>query len=86
VSIQPPRPLPATAAVVALQAIARQSVATIDSPVSPGCPAFAGHDDKGNPANPDSAKSSSAYLIANGFTGEPTAPVIGMAGATNRNS
>jgi hypothetical protein len=27
-----------------------------------------------------------AYLIASGFTGEPTAPVIGIAGATNRNS
>src|SRR5262249_24784821 len=26
------------------------------------------------------------HLIASGFTGEPTAPVIGMAGATNRNS
>ena len=26
------------------------------------------------------------YLIASGLTGEPTAPVIGMAGATNRNS
>jgi hypothetical protein len=26
------------------------------------------------------------YLIANGLTGEPTAPVIGSAGATNRNS
>ena len=26
------------------------------------------------------------YLIANGFTGEPTAPVIGSAGATNKNS
>jgi hypothetical protein len=26
------------------------------------------------------------YLIANGLTGEPTAPVIGMAGATNMNS
>ena len=27
-----------------------------------------------------------SYLIASGLTGEPTAPVIGMAGATNRNS
>jgi len=27
-----------------------------------------------------------AYLIASGLTGEPTAPVIGNAGATNRNS
>ena len=26
------------------------------------------------------------YLIASGLTGEPTAPVIGMAGATNMNS
>jgi hypothetical protein len=26
------------------------------------------------------------YLIASGLTGEPTAPVIGIAGATNRNS
>ena len=26
------------------------------------------------------------YLIASGFTGDPTAPVIGSAGATNRNS
>jgi hypothetical protein len=26
------------------------------------------------------------YLMASGFTGEPTAPVIGSAGATNRNS
>ena len=26
------------------------------------------------------------YLIASGLTGEPTAPVIGMAGATNRYS
>src|SRR4029078_1348959 len=26
------------------------------------------------------------YLIASGLTGDPTAPVIGMAGATNRNS
>jgi hypothetical protein len=26
------------------------------------------------------------YLIANGFVGDPTAPVIGMAGATNMNS
>ena len=26
------------------------------------------------------------YLIASGLTGEPTPPVIGMAGATNRNS
>ena len=26
------------------------------------------------------------YLITSGLTGEPTAPVIGMAGATNRNS
>jgi hypothetical protein len=26
------------------------------------------------------------YFIASGFTGEPTAPVIGIAGATNRNS
>src|SRR6266540_655623 len=26
------------------------------------------------------------HLIASGLTGEPTAPVIGMAGATNRNS
>ena len=28
----------------------------------------------------------SLYLIASGLTGEPTAPVIGIAGATNRNS
>src|SRR5688500_10737838 len=28
----------------------------------------------------------SAYLIASGFTGEPTAPVMGSAGATKRNS
>ena len=28
----------------------------------------------------------SSYFIASGFTGEPTAPVIGIAGATNRNS
>src|ERR1041385_1508991 len=27
-----------------------------------------------------------AHLIASGLTGEPTAPVIGIAGATNRNS
>ena len=27
-----------------------------------------------------------SYLIASGLTGEPTAPVIGIAGATNRNS
>ena len=27
-----------------------------------------------------------AHLIARGLTGEPTAPVMGMAGATNRNS
>jgi hypothetical protein len=27
-----------------------------------------------------------AYLIASGLIGEPTAPVIGSAGATNRNS
>src|SRR6188508_2028655 len=26
------------------------------------------------------------HLIASGLTGEPTAPVIGIAGATNRNS
>ena len=26
------------------------------------------------------------YLIASGLTGEPTAPVIGIAGATNMNS
>lgn len=26
------------------------------------------------------------YLIANGLTGEPTAPVMGSAGATNMNS
>ncbi len=26
------------------------------------------------------------YLMASGLTGEPTAPVIGSAGATNRNS
>jgi hypothetical protein len=26
------------------------------------------------------------YLIANGLVGEPTAPVIGIAGATNMNS
>jgi hypothetical protein len=26
------------------------------------------------------------YLIASGFSGEPTAPVIGSAGATNMNS
>ena len=26
------------------------------------------------------------YLIASGLTGEPTPPVIGIAGATNRNS
>jgi proteic killer suppression protein len=26
-----------------------------------------------------------SYLIASGLTGEPTAPVIGIAGATNRN-
>jgi hypothetical protein len=26
------------------------------------------------------------HLIASGLTGEPTAPVIGMAGATNKNS
>ena len=26
------------------------------------------------------------YLIASGFTGEPTAPVMGSGGATNRNS
>ena len=26
------------------------------------------------------------YLIASGLVGEPTAPVIGMAGATNMNS
>ncbi len=26
------------------------------------------------------------YLIANGFVGDPTAPVIGIAGATNINS
>jgi hypothetical protein len=32
------------------------------------------------------ASSPRAYLIASGFTGEPTAPVIGSAGATNRNS
>ena len=32
------------------------------------------------------ASSPGAYLIASGFTGEPTAPVIGSAGATNRNS
>src|SRR6185503_10769486 len=28
----------------------------------------------------------SCYLMASGLTGEPTAPVIGSAGATNRNS
>jgi hypothetical protein len=28
----------------------------------------------------------SSYLIASGLTGEPTAPVIGIAGATNMNS
>jgi hypothetical protein len=27
-----------------------------------------------------------AYLIASGLVGEPTAPVIGIAGATNMNS
>ena len=27
-----------------------------------------------------------AHFIASGLTGEPTAPVIGMAGATNMNS
>jgi hypothetical protein len=27
-----------------------------------------------------------SYLIASGLTGEPTPPVIGIAGATNRNS
>lgn len=26
------------------------------------------------------------YFIANGLTGDPTAPVIGIAGATNMNS
>lgn len=31
-------------------------------------------------------KNLNAYLIASGFTGEPTAPVIGNAGATNKNS
>ncbi len=29
---------------------------------------------------------SHCYLIASGFTGDPTAPVIGSAGATNKNS
>ena len=33
-----------------------------------------------------SSLASRAYLIASGLTGEPTAPVIGSAGATNRNS
>jgi hypothetical protein len=28
----------------------------------------------------------SPYFIASGLTGDPTAPVIGMAGATNMNS
>jgi hypothetical protein len=32
------------------------------------------------------AVSAENYLIASGLTGEPTAPVIGIAGATNRNS
>jgi hypothetical protein len=32
------------------------------------------------------ASSNVSYLIANGLVGEPTAPVIGMAGATNINS
>src|SRR5439155_8583742 len=32
------------------------------------------------------SKDQTPYLIASGLTGEPTAPVIGMAGATNRNS
>jgi hypothetical protein len=27
-----------------------------------------------------------SYLIASGLTGDPTAPVIGIAGATNMNS
>jgi hypothetical protein len=36
----------------------------------------------GNP----SAIKYGGYLIASGLTGEPTAPVIGSAGATNRNS
>ena len=32
------------------------------------------------------ADARASYLIASGLTGEPTAPVIGIAGATNRNS
>ena len=34
----------------------------------------------------DTASINVGYLIASGLTGEPTAPVIGIAGATNRNS
>lgn len=43
-------------------------------------PAFAGHDVRWE------VGSSRPYLIASGLTGEPTAPVIGIAGATNRYS
>jgi hypothetical protein len=49
------------------------------------------HDTDSRKARKDSPSHRAAlftvrYLIASGFTGEPTAPVIGIAGATNRNS
>jgi hypothetical protein len=49
----------------------RTSGARADGRKRPSGRAMSGHD---------------GYLIASGLTGDPTAPVIGMAGATNMNS
>lgn len=50
-----------------------------------GDPPLAGRDN-GASGKAELQLSNQLYLIASGFTGEPTPPVIGMAGATNKNS
>ncbi len=47
---------------------------------------YCARSDRARPARALCAASCSLYLIASGLIGEPTAPVIGSAGATNMNS
>ena len=58
---------------------------------SPGCimGGLVGRDNaepNGNRARTDRGCCVGGHLIASGLTGDPTAPVIGIAGATNMNS